>query len=194
MKLRWPDDQISYSIISAELPFLDTAINACSEFRLALQAGGNAGLYPLRLAEVFDHVVTVEPDAENYGCLVENIRNHRNILAFRGAIGGEKGMCGIKHCIENAGASHITSGDEIPMFTIDSMGLEPNLIQLDIEGLEMAALRGAEETLKLLRPVVMIEDVGHGERYGSAKGSCAEYLDALGYEMIATNGTDTVWR
>lgn len=51
--------------------------------------------------------------------------------------------------------SHIV--DQVPTTSIDSLGLSPLLIKLDIEGMEWTALQGAANTIKTYEPVVWCE-------------------------------------
>jgi FkbM family methyltransferase len=44
--------------------------------------------------------------------------------------------------------------------TLDSLATSPFFIKLDVQGYELAALRGAEETLRRHRPVLLIETPG----------------------------------
>ena len=43
------------------------------------------------------------------------------------------------------------------MMTIDSLNLNPDLIQLDVEGFEENALKGAFDTIMRSRPIIIIE-------------------------------------
>ena len=45
----------------------------------------------------------------------------------------------------------------IPMVTVDSLNLSPRVVKMDLQGLELAALSGMEQTLARSRPVLMIE-------------------------------------
>lgn len=190
----WPDnDRVAYQIISSEVGFLDEAIKYCPETNLVIQAGGNAGIYPLYLADRFTTVITIEPDVQNYECLVINTEGH-NIYPLKGALGDKRRMVGLTRHVENSGATNITTGDEVQMYTIDDMGLDPDFIQLDIEGFEYPAIQGALETIERCHPVIMIEEANHGERYGHGKGAASKLLKALGYDLVASNGTDLIWR
>ena len=46
---------------------------------------------------------------------------------------------------------------EVPVTRLDSLGLDPAFIKLDVQGYEQAALLGLEETLERARPILLIE-------------------------------------
>jgi hypothetical protein len=57
------------------------------------------------------------------------------------------------------------------------------VIKLDLEGAELAALRGAQATLGRDRPDLIIELVeGHAGRYGYRPRDLVDYLQGLGYD------------
>lgn len=64
----------------------------------------------------------------------------------------------------------------------------PDFIKIDIEGGEMDALRGAEDTISHYRPPITIEvgDFGRVERNSSI--SCIRFLEKLGYGFFEHNG------
>jgi FkbM family methyltransferase len=67
-------------------------------------------------------------------------------------------------------------GQAVALMTIDMLGLhELALIQLDVEGHEFFALKGAEATIRAQRPLVMVED-------NSRRTS--DYLEGLGYRFV----------
>jgi hypothetical protein len=56
----WPDDVGSkWEHSLRHVQSLEWAIAACPERRVAIQAGGNIGLWPKRLAESFEQVLRV---------------------------------------------------------------------------------------------------------------------------------------
>ncbi len=69
----------------------------------------------------------------------------------------------------------------IPMVTVDSMGLSPRVVKMDLQGLELAALSGMTQTLARSRPVLMIEI---GERHDEI----VAFLAARGYARYHWDG------
>jgi hypothetical protein len=62
----------------------------------------------------------------------------------------------------------------VPLVTVDSLNLAPRVVKMDLQGLELAALAGMEQTLARSRPVFMIEI---GERHDEI----VAFLAARGY-------------
>jgi FkbM family methyltransferase len=159
--------------------------------RECVQAGANVGVYPKALAAHFETVYAVELDPDNFACLKANAMP-ANVRAFHGALGERAGKVGmhaslpISHYVEGSG--------DIPVVTIDDFGLTRcDLIALDVEGYELPALKGAEQTLERCRPVLVIETKGHGERYGYSDEDLAQWLQDRGYTYAETIGNDAVW-
>jgi hypothetical protein len=62
------------------------------------------------------------------------------------------------------------------------MGLvDVDFIQLDIEGFELRALKGAAETITRSHPVIMVEQKGLGERIGDTDTEVVAWLERMGY-------------
>ena len=170
MKLRdglwWPEgDRIAYDLLQKEVGFLSGAIDHCDHHYTAIQAGGNCGIYPLYLSDYFTSVITFEPERQNYGCLLKNIENRTNIIASCAALGDSGGLVGIEPCEYNNGASYVVDGRDVQVIAVDDLGLDSlDLIQLDVEGYEAKALQGASQTINRCKPVIMVEDRGHGSQ------------------------------
>lgn len=67
----------------------------------------------------------------------------------------------------------------------------PSLIKIDVEGAELLVLRGAQETLKLFRPLVIFEHgIGSAERYGYGPSDIHDLLcGELGMRIFDLDGT-----
>lgn len=154
----------------------------------AVQAGGNVGLYPLALGHVFRTVHTFEPEAENYNCLLANLKRHPRsgeIISHYAALGEAPGGCRLTMNIPvNTGTYRVDGPGEIPMLTIDGLGLkECDLIWLDVEGWEWNVLRGAVETINRCKPVIIFEENGLSE-------SPLDWLSKMNYVKIAKHRHD----
>ncbi len=170
--LWWPDHDVD---CHKAIGFLDD-LQRCLELvpverrKTCLQAGGNMGVWANYLAPLFVEVWTVEARLENYLCLVRNIRQP-NIRPIWAALGNRPGTTGIWCDPTNAGAARVEGDGRVPVITIDELGLQDcALITLDVEGYEPFAVEGAKETIERCRPVLLIEDRGHSERFGYKGG------------------------
>jgi FkbM family methyltransferase len=161
---------------------LDKAIKCCRSRRIAVQAGGNCGIFPQYLSTKFKWVYTFEPEAENFHCLVNNATAH-NIIKFQAALGTkDHAPVGLVYDPKNAGGHHVNLGGVIPVISVDSLNLPAcDLLQIDIEGFELFALRGAEETIRKNSPVIMIEHKKHATRYGAVPDDVIQFITGLGY-------------
>ena len=165
--------------------------------RVAVQAGGNVGVYPAHLAMYFGAVHTFEPDASNYSCLARNIAENGGRIAAHFAAVGESSGTASTESIEahNSGAIRVKPGDAVQMRPIDDLGLSIcDLIWLDIEGYEEPALRGAAATIAASRPAIIIEEKnGMAEMHGLAPQGARAWLAGIGYKQAAKVGNDVLF-
>lgn len=166
-----------------------------------VQAGGNVGVYALALADHFRRVVTAEPDPVNAGCLARNLAardTFKRIEAHAVALGAEAGDCRMVEVEPgNCGAHRIepAAGFGIPVLRIDDLGLAAcDAIWLDVEGYELAALKGARETIERWSPPIAIEDKGLGVAFGETHGDAPAWLKGLGYVQVDEIGRDKVFK
>jgi FkbM family methyltransferase len=45
----------------------------------------------------------------------------------------------------------------VPVITFDSLGLQPDIVKIDVQGFEHSVLRGMRDTLTETRPIIMLE-------------------------------------
>lgn len=193
--LHFPDDvgnkwQHALMHVKASLEVSLSRCLAQKRTRTAVQAGGNVGLWPRRMAEVFSRVITFEPDAVSYECLAANVSTDK-VLPIRSALGDFDGMCDVSH--KSLGSHKVIAGDAVPMLRLDSLDLQDvDLLQLDVEGSEGAALRGAEETIRRCYPIIHIElrDLNPLE----PTVAIVSWLKAHGYQQVAVaQGSDVIF-
>jgi FkbM family methyltransferase len=128
--------------------------------KTVIQAGGNGGMYPLFLSQLFQRVYTFEPDPVMFHCMVNNCQDER-IITLQGALGSHAGFIDIaQFCPDNCGMQVVgeVKKNSIPMFTIDQFLFnDVDLIFLDTEGYELNILEGAIHTLNEFHPKVIAE-------------------------------------
>lgn len=180
----WPEDDIHCrQVVFDRVVDMERALEHCKERKIAVQAGGNAGVWPAWLAERFETVYTFEPDAENFRCLTENCPD--NVVKFQSAVGFVRQCVDLHREKENCGAYYVEGVGHIPVLRIDDLELPGcDLIVLDIEGMEMDALEGAMLTIQTYRPVLMYEDKGLSEKYGVARGEIERRMLGFGYKVM----------
>lgn len=160
--------------------------------RTAVQAGGNVGLWPRRMADVFSRVITFEPDAISRECLLANVPAAVEVRDE--ALSDRSGWCGMSH---KGLGSHkvIADGTTIRTLALDALNLtDLDLLQLDVEGHEGPALKGAEATIARCRPIIHVELRDLDQRYGMAVADVVAWLQARGYRQVAkAHGSDAVF-
>jgi len=191
--LVWPaSDRECHPVVFSSLSDLDIAVSLCAGRALAVQAGGNCGVWPRHLAGLFRTVWTFEPDPVNLHCLKQNVPGN---VRYRGAaLGEKKGRSGMARKPANIGAHYLTQGEDVPVITLDSLRLPAcDLLALDVEGFELPALRGAAATIRDYRPVIMIEDKGLSEKYGVRKGEAVDWIvETFGYRVAHRPRRDVI--
>lgn len=120
-------------------------------------------------------VFAFEPCPSAFECLEWNMRNHPNVVCQQDALSDrQKRRTLVKG--ENAGAAFLNGeiGD-VRCIALDSIPLERlNYIKLDVEGHELFALRGMQETLAKYRPKIVLE-----MNSGALGRNGHSYLDVL---------------
>lgn len=175
-------------------------------FATVVQAGGAFGMYPIRLADYFDNVVTFEPFEMNRRAMVANIQRmeHFNggplpIFVRDFALYDTNTMVRMRYPrptdrARSNGAMQIDDSDtgEIPTTMLDLFDFEQlDLLWLDVEGSELRALLGAEETIKQHRPVVVIEE----RQFPNMKNYSVtprKWLEQRGYKFAGKTHADAV--
>jgi hypothetical protein len=159
--------------------------NYCRGFTIAIQAGGCCGMYPRMMADKFEVVYTFEPKPLNFFCLVNNCQSE-NIVKIQAAIGETFELVSMRICNENIGMNHIAGGGFIPQLMIDCLNLPKcDLIALDLEGTELAALRGAQRTIEQFKPVIVIE--------AGMRHDIKAFLEGFGYAPREASSMDTIY-
>ena len=130
------------------------------DFRFVVQAGGNLGIYPRLLSNMFQAVYTFEPDPLNFYCLSMNCQKD-NIVKIQAALGKENGCVSIvRRTMQNVGMHMVAENPNafIPCLSLDSFKLPfLDLLMLDTEEYEPNIIQGAFKTIEKFKPVIFSE-------------------------------------
>ena len=137
-------------------------------------------------------VYAFEPVLESYLlaklCVQQN--NLSNVLLWNAGLGKEISIAHIdtgEHTgLHNGGGSQIGNVGQITsLICIDTLSLKDiSVIQLDVEGFELEALKGAVNTIEKYKPAVLVEDNSN---------NCEPFLKSLGYVSVGNVPGLTVW-
>lgn len=164
---------------------------------VAVQAGGNIGLWPRRYSQVFAHVMTFEPEPLTFDCLTRNTSDIQNISRFRAALGDKESVARINR--RSLGSHNIDELDRdaspCRIVTIDNMAdlRHVGLIQLDIEGYEYPALLGAAATVARCHPVIQIEMNETVCKFPWTHADVYALLKSWGYRMTYKIKSDEIF-
>lgn len=195
-KYWWPSNdyaclEVSEVEADKEIP---KVLEYCAKRDVCVQAGGNVGIWPLKLAAYFNHIHTFEPDAENFECLTKNCNDIQHMTATNAGLSDKDETVGMNKKIGNCGAHFIEGDGQIRLLTIDSFNYPAcDLLMLDIEGYELFALQGALETIKRCKPVIVTEEKGLGTKYGIASEGVSNFLKDLGYSVAKRLNNDVIY-
>ncbi len=136
---------------------------------VCLDIGANIGALTIPMADIVKHVYAFEPGPEIYGMLNTNILNNgiKNVTLINAAIGSKKDTVYFHHNRSNVGGSYVTASDDtystssVPSIRLDTWAKDNltrlDFIKCDIEGFEVKFLKGAKQTLKKYKPLMLIE-------------------------------------
>lgn len=175
---------------------------------VVLDIGGHIGTHTLNLSRIVGDggkVYVFEPQAKMFCELAINMHLNKckNVEMFHNALGSEEKWIEIfipdeewkknfEKGLVNEGHGTVTdtsdqsSGDRAKVIRLDSLNLNNvSFIKMDVEGYESEVLKGAEETIKRNKPVMIIEIFNNEERAQKIKG-----IENLGYTSAHIGGDD----
>ncbi|KMZ11671.1 SAM-dependent methyltransferase [Candidatus Burkholderia humilis] len=169
----------------------------------AIDGGANIGVYTIEWArhmQGWGKVLSFEAQEVVYYALAGNIaiNNCLNVRAKLAALGETVGELTIPQPNYFAPASYgslelrqrattqyigqdisyaAEAGVTVPMVSIDSLKIERlDFLKLDVEGMEMDVLKGAAETIKRCKPIMLIEYIK------SDLNTIKQFIEPLGYK------------
>lgn len=183
-----------------------------SQGATVLDVGANIGVYTMLAAKrsgVSGKVISLEPIPQTFQQLSESLRlnGYANVLVYNVAAWEQNRQLEM-FCseTENVGSYGVDikkgkqSGISVQAVRIDDfmsqLGiLRVDLIKIDVEGAELSVLKGAIETVRRHRPILVLEiDPNLMSRYDHKVGDIWMYLKALSYECYAVGENGRFYR
>jgi FkbM family methyltransferase len=175
MRLRWRA-HMSYVLGLYEIDLIRVLEQHLRPGDTCMDLGAHVGYVTMLMARGVGpqgRVISFEPVPETYNALRENIRlnGYDNVTTEAAAAGDRQGSIDLV-CTKGQELSWTASalaysqpGEEdhitVPVVKLDDYvqrnGLRPKLIKVDVEGAELAVLQGGRQTLRKIRPVVLVE-------------------------------------
>lgn len=168
-----------------------------------LDLGANIGYFTLLASQLVGPagtVVAVEPSIRALRKLTNHVwlNECANVLVVSCAAGSERSQTRISLATEsNIGGSALASGstplqrsEPVWVAPIDDVlgggAFHPRLIKVDVEGYELAALRGIQRLLEADHPCIVCEVTEEFlRRFGHSAAELVSYLEGLGYQPYA---------
>jgi FkbM family methyltransferase len=197
-----------------ELPVQVALADALEPGGTFFDVGANVGFFSILAARAVGTTGAVycfEPVPTNASRIRWNARRNgfRNVHLLEVAASDESGSTTLllaKHpggaVIASAGAPPDPAGAiDVPTVTIDELVSAgrvrpPSVVKIDVEGAELAVLRGMLATLRQHRPVIVCEiDAPDEEALQAKRGEITQLLEAAGYdiERLGASYDSTEW-
>ena len=167
---------------------LNIALGFVKNFTTAIDAGANYGIMSYNLNSKFSKIYAFEVDTPVRECLKKNIEKFQldNVVVCDCGLSDKEELVSLNY-LKNTFGTYINkevSGTNICK-TLDSFELpEVGFIKLDCEGYEPYILKGAEQTIKKYKPVILMEEKNYSKRYYGEEGNLAvDILLEWGYTM-----------
>lgn len=174
------------------------SINSALSGTAALDIGANIGNHSLYFSDLFEEVLAFEPNPRTFALLkfnIEHVCTKRNINCFNFGLSDQNSEMLFKASTSNVGGSRIVedpqSDQDGDTFLIEVKRADDfvelydkkiSLIKIDIEGHELAALKGAKNLIEKNNPIILFEQ--HASDFSEGRSAVVDYLSGLNYKFL----------
>jgi len=144
-----------------------------------------------------EHVEAFEPNPDILPLLEHNIQSCPQIHLHRTALSNRPGRTALRY-ESHTGTCHMWPeghAQDIEVRTLDSYQFsDVDIIKIDVEGMEVPLLQGAEQTIRRNRPWILIEGNESPGRYGRSKRDFLQLLTSWGMTRVYKRWPDQIYR
>ena len=144
-----------------------------------------------------EHVEAFEPNPDILPLLEHNIQSCPQIHLHRTALSNQPGRTALRY-ESHTGTCHMWPeghAQDIEVRTLDSYQFsDVDIIKIDVEGMEVPLLQGAEQTIRRNRPWILIEGNESPGRYGRSKRDILHLLHSWGMTRVYKRWPDQIYR
>jgi FkbM family methyltransferase len=144
-----------------------------------------------------EHVEAFEPNPDILPLLEHNIQSCPQIHLHRTALSNQPGRTALRY-ESHTGTCHMWPEghvQDIEVRTLDSYQFsDVDIIKIDVEGMEVPLLQGAEHTIRSNRPWILIEGNESPGRYGRSKRDFLQLLTSWGMTRVYKRWPDQIYR
>ena len=200
---------LRYGII--EPPVSRLLVERLAPGMVVFDVGAQYGYHSLVAAELVGAsgtVVAFEPGRDALRLLSRNAEHAPNLAVENVAVGDRSGTIELQDFgARSSSLNTIRSTARIPanerrqlrgvrypvgVTTIDDYvagtGLTPDVVKIDVEGAELAVVRGMAGTLRRAAPIVTLETGDYAGMDSPRTAESIDHLDRLGYECLESSG------
>ena len=174
--------------------FLTWCDSQNKKFNTILDIGAWCGTWSLALQKYAKNIICYEPNKIHFTCLERNLAPYTHVTLQNQAIGNEDGFVRLLEEKATQNTRVLKEQGETIISKLDSLSLPSiDMIKIDVEGLELEVLKGANRTLKDVQ-FIMIELNNNSKKYGSSNLEIEDYIEnKLGYKILIKTWPDTVY-
>jgi FkbM family methyltransferase len=154
-----------------------------------VDVGASIGYFSILMSPLVKEVIAFEPTTYSYKYLERNIKlnNLYNIILYKKGLWNENVKLPISVDPSNITASSMSQGtEEIDCITLDSLRIAPSIIKMDIEGAEINALEGMQETIRRSCPTIIMEmNRPRLQEFGKTISDIWNFYEKIDYKITA---------
>ena len=164
------------------------------KFSLILDIGAWCGTWSMAMQKYADEIYCYEPNKIHFECLIKNLKTFQHIKLHNHAVGNRDGKIKLTSETATQNTRVLLEEGETVILKLDSMDIHnPDMLKIDVEGLEMEVLKGGHKLLENIE-FVMIELNNNSKKYGSSNKLIQKHMKNSGFKELIKTWPDIVYR